>query len=818
MFDALWQDLRYAVRMLARSPGFAAVAVIALALGTGANTSIFSLLDAVMLRALPVREAEQLVQLQGLRPQGRVNWNFSYSAYRDYCEQNQVFSGLLAYSTIPLSLSGGSGVAERIHGQLVSGNFFEVLGVDAIRGRTFLPEEDQTPGTHPVAVISSGFWQRRFAGDPAIVGKTVTLNNLDFTIVGVTPSHFNGVVRGFKADLWLPMMMHARAMPDLPPDAFSRRGLSWLYIIGRLKPGVTLTQATAHVETLGRQLDHANNREVEERLTLTPGDKGATWLLHDFSTPLTMLMAVVGLVLLIACANVANLLLARASARRKEIAIRLALGAGRRRLVSQLLTESGLLALMGGAVGLLVATWANDFWLWLKPADLFLPVTVESRLDGRVLGSTLLLSLLTGMVFGLAPALQASKLDFMTALKASTATLPGGRRRFDLRHLLVIAQVALSLVLLVGAGLFARSLRRMQAVDVGFTPESVLVAALDLSLHGYDSSRGREFYRLLLERTRSLPGVKSATLAATVTPSPGGTRMEDRAEIGGRAGRTEIIEVELNNVGPGYFMTLNVPLLRGRDFTAQDRQGAPPVAVINGTMARRLFPNEDPIGKRIRFGRDGPYLEVIGVAGDGKYRSLREEPRMCLYEPFLMNYRHQMNLLVRAGGDPKSLLASVREAVQTLDPRIPVFQVRTLTEQVRSASGQERSVAALTSLFGGLALLLAAIGIYGALAFFVSQGTSEIGLRMALGAKHRDVLRWVMREGLIMTLIGISIGLAGALAAAQVLSSLLYGIRPTDPITFAGVSLLLLGVAALACFIPARRATRVDPMVALRYQ
>ena len=815
--ESLLQDLRFGVRMLFKNPGFMLIAVLTLALGIGVNTSIFSLLDAALLRSLPVRQPEQLVKLQTLRQGGNINANFSYPAFRDYQEQNQVCSGLFAYYTTPLSLSGSSGVAERIYGTLASGDYFPVLGVQAALGRTFGSADDQTPGAHPVTVISYGLWQRRFAGSRDAIGKTITLNNYEFTVIGVAPPNFTGLVRGFSSDLWLPLMMHQLAIPDDPPDTFANRGLIWLEVMGRLKPGVTPTQATASLETLGYQIDQANRRPGQEKLMIAPGEKGATWLVSEFATPLKLLMAVVGVVLLIACANVANLLLVRAGVRRKEIAVRLALGANRRRLVRQLLTESVMLALLGGAAGLLVAVWSNDFWRLLKPADDYFPLTMESRLDGRVLGFTLLVSLLTGLVFGLAPALQASKLDFIPTLK-DEAYASRGERRFSLRNLLVIAQVALSLVLLVGAGLFVRSLGKLQALDVGFRPERMLVASLDPSLHGYDRAKGRELYRTLLERVRSLPGVRAASLAATVSPNPGGSRIEDAVEIEGRAGRIESVAADYNRVGPDYFTTMNMPLLRGRDFTAQDREGGPPIAVLNETMARRLFPNEDPIGRRFRFGNADPFIEVVGVVRDGKYRSLREEATLCLYQPFLMNYRHAMNLLARTESEPQSLLPAVSSIVAALDPRLPVFNVRTLDEQVRAATAQERAAATLTSLFGALALLLAAIGIYGVMAYAITQRTREIGLRMALGAQRADVLRLVVGQGMLLVLIGVAIGMASSFALTRLLDSLLFGVSATDPLTFAGIALLLVVVAMIACWIPARRATKVDPLTALRHE
>jgi predicted permease len=815
--EAIFKDLRHGIRSLLKHPGFTAVAVLTLALGIGANTTLFSLLDSVMLRSLPVSHPEQLVRLVTVRAGGQLNQNFSYPAFHDYRDLNQVCSGLIAYYSTPLSLSGDSGQAERVYGTLASGDYFSVLGVGATRGRTFTTAEDQAPGANPVVVISYGLWQRRFAGSAEAVGKTITVNNNQFTIIGVAPRNFSGLVRGLATDLWLPLSMHAQAIPDDPPDTFTNRGLIWLEVMARLKPGITQAQAASSFEALKKQMDLANSRSGPERLTAVAGNKGATWLVDDFGTPLKILLVAAGFVLLIACANVANLLLVRGSGRRKEVAVRLALGASRGRLMRQLLTESMLLSLLGGVAGLVLAGWTNDFWLLIKPADMFFPVTLDNGLDARVIGFALLLSLLTGIVFGLAPALDASKLDLVPSLKLETHS-SRRERHFNLRSLLVITQVALSFVLLIGAGLFVRSLRRVQAINVGFKADHVLVATLDPSLHGYDRVKGQQLYASLLDRVRALPGVRSATLAATVSPNPGGSRIEDNVQIEGRQGQTDLLAIDYNRVGPDYFTTMEIPLTRGRDFTAQDRRGAPGIAVINETMARKLFPHEDPVGKRFRFGNEGPYTEVVGVAHDAKYRSLREESLPCLYEPFLMSYRPEMSLLVRSDREPGDLTAAVRRELEALDSRMPFFNVRTLDKQVRDATSQERAAALLTSLFGGLALLLASIGIYGVMSFAVTQRTRDIGIRMALGAQVGDVLKLVLKNGMMLAVIGVIVGIGGAFALTRLLRSLLFGVAPTDVMTFAIVTAGLLLVALVACYIPARRATKVDPLVALRYE
>jgi macrolide transport system ATP-binding/permease protein len=817
VMETLLKDIRHGVRGLLKRPGFTAIAVLTLALGIGANTTIFSLLDSAMLRSLPVTNPDQLVRLNTLRPAGRLNLNFSYPLFRDVREMNQVCSSVIAYYTTPLSLSAAGSQAERVYGTLASGDYFSTLGITAAQGRTFGTAEDQTPGASPVAVISYGLWQRRFGGRADAVGKTITLNNSQFTIIGIAPKNFPGLVRGFSSDLWLPLAMHAQAIPDDPPDTFTNRGLSWLEVMGRLKPGVTLAQASASIEALGKQIDQANGRQGPERMVFAPGNKGATWLVEDFGTPLKILLVAAGFVLLIACANVANLLLVRGSSRRKEIAVKLALGASRGRLMRQLMTESILLALLGGGAGLVLAGWTDGFWRLIKPADMFYPVTLDNGLDLRVLGFAFLLSLVTGVLFGLAPALDASRLELVPSLKLETH-ISRRERRFNLRNLLVITQVALSFILLIGAGLFVRSLRSIQAIKVGFEPSHVLVATLDPSLHGYDRAKGQQLYTSLLERVRALPGVDSATLAATVTPNPGGSTVEGNIQIDGRSGQTDLIAVEYNRVGPDYFGTIGIPLTRGRDFTAQDRRGSPQIAVINETLARKLFPHEDPVGKRFRFGPEDPFMEVLAVARDSKYRNVREEGLPCLYQPFLMVYRPEMNLLVRSETDSAALTAAVRKELESLDSRIPLFNVRTLDEMVRNATSQERSAALLTSLFGGLALLLASIGIYGVMSYAVTARTHDIGIRMALGAQVGDVLTLILRNGMSLAVIGVALGMVGALALTRLLRSLLFGVTPNDLLTFAIVTVGLLLVALLACYLPARRATKVDPLIALRYE
>ncbi len=809
----LMQDVRYAVRMLLKHPGFTAVAVLSLALGIGVNTATFSVLDAVLLRALPASEPNQLVTVFTQRS-AELNSGFSYPDYVDYRDRNEVFSGMIAWDGVSLNLSTGD-TTERISGQIVTGNYFDVLGVRAARGRTFLPEEDRTPGGAPVAVISHSFWQKQFGADPGILGKQVTINNHSFTIIGVAPAGFTGADRGASPNIWVPMMMQAQARPG--SEILSRRTTRWLLVMGRLKPGITIEQAQARMSVLAGQLAQANPNATEAAIVLAPGDKGHTRNTSSLAFPLKILMAVVALVLLIACANVANLLLARASSRQKEISIRLAIGASRARLVRQLLTESMLLSLLGGAISFVIALWTTDIF------KSFIPNALDISLDARVLGFTLLLALASGVLFGLAPAFAASRPDLIPALKDEAGTYDQRGRRWNLRSLLVVAQIALSLIVLTGAGLFIKSLQNLQSIDPGFQAENVMVMSLDLRPNGYDEKRGQAFYHELVERVENLPGVESASLARVVRLSLGGSRRSVAIE-GYEARPGEEMELDFNNVGTKYLQTMGIPVVRGRDFTEQDRTGAPGVVIINETMASRYFPGQEAIGKRLTYpvppGATQPptTLEIVGVAKDGKYRNLREEQRPSFYTSFLQSYQPNMTLHIRTTGDTGAVLNAVRREVQALDKNLPVFDARTLAEQRSNSLYTEQLSAALLSVFGVLALLLASVGIYGVMAYSVSRRTHEIGIRMALGAQRGDVLHLVLGQGMKLTFIGIGVGLLGAFAVTRMLTSLLYGVTATDPLTYTSVALALAGVALLACYIPARRAMKVDPMIALRYE
>jgi predicted permease len=842
LMETLLHDVRYGARILWKSPGFTAIAVLSLALGIGANTAIFSFVNAVLLRSLPVAAPEQLVYVFGGNRTTPYNVS-SYPDYVDYRDRNEVFSALVAYSPITLSLNSND-QADMISGLIVTGNYFDTLGVRAHVGRTFLPEEDTTPGGHPVAIIGYGLWQSRFGGDPQIAGRQLLLNGQPFTVVGVAPAEFNGAEAGRTNDIYVPMAMQALVRPprggysgEMNPDLLSKRGPRWLDMIGRLKPGVTAEQAQAAMSTLAGQLAQAYPDTNREQIaTVSPVSMGDPTRRSTLLSVAGLLLAVVGLVLLIACANVANLLLARAASRRKEISVRLALGASRGRLIRQLLTESVLLALLGGAGGLLLAIWLVDVMRSYSPPANFFPVAFDFSLDKSVLGFTVLLSVLTGLVFGIAPALQASKPDLVAALKDETALLAGPgsgiARRFSLRNLLVVAQVALSLVLLISAGLFLRSLQQAQRIEPGFNPEHVLTMPLNINLLRYTKTQGQEFYRQVLERVAALPGVQSATLTRT-PPLSGASRQSsvmiagqdapDRARNSeGTGGGSEDVPRNVtlaSSVGLNYFQTLGITLLRGRDFNAQDREGAPGVVIVNETFARRYFPKQDPLGQRVSLnGAQGPWLEVVGLARDGKYITLGETPAPFLYQPLAQRHESGMVLLVRTNGDPTQITPSVRKEVQAIERNLPLTNARTMTELLNTTLFPARMGAILLGGFGLLALLLASVGLYGVMSYSVSRRTREIGIRMALGAQSGDVLRLVLRESMTLVAVGMLLGLIVARTATRLLTGFLYGVSPTDPAAFIGIAVLLALVALIASFLPARRAAKVDPMVAFRYE
>ncbi len=808
--DALLQDLRYAVRMLARSPGFTVAAVLSLALGVGANTAIFSLVNAALFAPLPVREPEGLVRLYTSDSRNPGYSGTSLPNFRDYAEQARgSIQGLAAYDWVPLSLVNG-GEPELVFGQIVTANYFDVLGVRPVLGRSFTPVEDQRP--EPVAVLSHALWKRRFASDPGVVGRSVDMNGLSFTVVGVAPPQFTGLDVGVRPELWVPMGLHAQVIPDDAEVSDDRRTLQFS-VVGRLAGGVSVEQALATVKTVGERLAVAYPAENKDRggvlsplatATLDPEARSTARLAA------AALMTIVGLVLVIACANVANLLLGRASARRREVSVRLSLGASRGRLVRQLLTESALLSVSAAALGLVVASWAHSLLLRLRPES---PIAIDlgRGLDLRVLGFALLLAVLAGLLFGLAPALQSTHGDLASDLKARGAE-SGGRGAGRMRNGLVVAQVALSLVALAGASLFARSLQNARRIEPGFDVGRLAVLSFNLGAQGYTPARGASFYRELIERASRLPGVESAALAT------------HEALFGGGFGRTVFPEgvtgdsvgtfVLVNTVSPHYLATAGTPLLRGRDIEAIDREGGARVAVVNEAMAKRYWPGADPIGRRFHFFGTEPY-EVVGVAKDSKLWTLDEEPRACAYVALAQNYSPAATLYVRSER-PSAQLAALRAEIQRLDERLPVFGVGSFRERVEASLWAPRMAAGLLGAFSGLALTIASIGLYGVMAFSVSRRTREIGLRMALGAAPRDVMRLVLGSGLSLALAGIALGSLAALGLSRAISGLLYGVPSVDAVTFGVVPLVLVAAASVACYVPARRAMKVDPVVALR--
>jgi putative ABC transport system permease protein len=797
-----WQDIRYGVRGLWKSPGFAAAAVLVLALGIGANSAIFSVVNAVLLRSLPYANAERLVWVGG-KVGSNPRASVSPADFVDYRAQSNSFEEFAASTSVavPLNLTG-AGEPERLIGSAVTTNYFRAFGVKPLLGRTFNPEEEKTAGGPPVVVLSHGLWQRRFGADPNVIGKTVTIDGKTATIVGVAPQSFQYPA---GTEVWAPLTFDS-------PEMKVRRA-HFLRPIGLLKPNVSLAQAQAETDVIARRLEQQYpESNTKWSLNLVPLQEQ---VVGSVRTSLWVLLGAVGFVLLIACANVANLMLARATARHKEIAIRTALGASRARVVRQLLTESLLLSLLGGAVGVLLAMWSVDVLVSLAQGNV--PRAAEIGIDARVLGFTLAVSVLTGAVFGLFPALRASKPDLNEVLKE------GGRSSVGVRHnrvrsSLVVAEVALALMLLVGAGLLIRSFVGLQRVNPGFDPRGVLTMRVSLSRSKYAKpEQGAQFFDQLQQRVAALPGVEAV---GTISELPLSGQPNDTyftvAEHPPQDS-TQQVTADFRRINHDYFHAMSIPLLRGRPFTEQEARGDAKVVVINETLARSFFPDEDPLGKHLVIELDGkaPY-EIVGVVADVRHRSLETGVYQMMYVPTLKVSNN--NLVLRTASDPAAMASAVRQQVAAIDKDQPVSAIRTMTDVLSESVAQQRFRTMLLAAFAAVALLLAAVGIYGVISYSVTQRTHEIGVRMALGAQRRDVVRLVVRGGLALTLLGVCLGLAGSFALTRVMSGLLFGVSATDPVTFAAITALLTAVALLACYLPARRATRVDPMVALRYE
>ncbi len=817
-------DLRYALRGLRTNPGFALVAVLTLALGIGANTAVFSFVNAALFREVDAPEPSRLVWLVGTTV-GRERFrSLSYPEYLEHRDRDSVFTGLMTYQDADVALGSG-GEPERIEALIVTGNYFSVLGTRLQLGRGFLPEEDATPNTHPVVVLGDALWRRRFGADSGIVGSRIVLNGRSFTVVGVAPRGFTGINLGQPGDVWVPMAMIDVMMPT--NDGILRnRNAGWLRVVGRLQPGVTLEQARARTRTVGFALAAAWPDALERTsASVEPLAGGLDPNNRREGLPIfALLIAVPGMVLLIACANAANLLLARATARRREIGIRLALGATRGRLIRMLMAESLLLGVAAGVTGMLASLWLTELVSALGEVPSYITDVVTP--DRRVLAFTMSLGILTGLVFGLVPAWRATRPDLTPALKGEAAA---DRRigRPRLISMLVVAQVSVSLVLLIVAGLFLRTLAKATRVDVGFDPRNGLAVGFDLTLLGYDPARRQTFYRELVDRTAALPAVNSVSLTSELPLSSRMTWTQvlpegqdvDPVAAQPNSGLAQGAQTSLTTVWPDFFRTLGVPLVAGRDFTPRDDGSAPGVVIINENLARRLWPGESPLGRRLRFvGPNEPLLEVVGVARDAKYDELTEDPVSYLYLPERQQLRFvsDMTLLARTAGDPAAVLPAVRGLLREMDPDLPAHNLRTLEQHVRMRLDRERGASALLGAFGTLALILATLGLYGVMAYSVSQRTREMGIRVALGAARGNVLGMVVGEGLRLAGTGIVVGLLLAAGLTRIIQRFLFGVTPTDVMTFAGVAALLAVVSVAASLVPARRATRVDPMVALR--
>ncbi len=804
-------DIRYGIRLLLKQPGFTAVVVLTLALGIGANTTVFCWMQAMVLHPYPgVAQGERMVVLTTTR--GATMWDtVSYPDVKDFGELKQIFTGVIASQFTPANVTV-NGHALWTYGQITTANYFDVLGVRALLGRTFLPEEDQKPGGNPVLVLSEGFWRREFAGDPGVIGKSIELNRHSFTIVGVVPAAFHGTMSGLKFDFWAPLSMHQEVAHF---GSLIYRADHWLHTQARLQPGVSIPRAQAAVDTLARHIADAypdSSKDTGERvLPLWRSPYGG----QSIFLPVLSILSVVSLgVLLIVAANVASLLLARAAGRQREIAVRLALGAGRARLIRQLLTESVLLATLGAVGGALLATWSGPvFGLFMAPTHL--PIGYEFHPNAQTFGFAALLALGAAVVFGLAPALQASSPNVNRALKEGGRGSTTGARGHRLRGALVVSEIALALLLLIGAGLCLKGFQRARQVDIGFDPNHILVAGVRLGIAGYSEAATKVFYRQLRERLLATPGVEAAALASWQPLGfEGGSTTTIDVE-GYQRSPGEDVSIQTCLLSPGYFALMRIPILKGRDFAISDDQKSARVAIVNEVTASRYWPGQNALGRKFKVNHDE--ITVVGVVKTGKYRSLNEPPRPFLYFPYDQNIGDlNTGVSIRTTGDPVAFAGAMREAIHGLDPGVDAWVTVTMNDYIQAAFMSQRMAAALLAALGGVALALAALGIYGLMAYVVSQRTHEIGIRLALGAQRTDILKLIVGQGATLGAVGVLFGFGGALATTRWLASFLYGVSPYDGLIFVGVALLLGVICLASSYLPARRATRVDPMIALR--
>jgi predicted permease len=813
---SFWQDVRYGLRTIAKAPGFAAIAILTLALGIGANTTIFSWINSALLNPVPgLASPSEVVSLTLSKP-GDNPFPFTYPDVEAIRDGQQSFTGITACNFAQMSLTG-KGKPERVFGMVASANYFDVLGIRPMLGRGFLPAEDEKPGGAPVAVISYRLWQTHFGANPDIVGQIIKINQHPYAIVGVTPPVFQGSQTGVRTEIWVPIMMEAQLDPlgDLLHDHHQ----FWLLAFGRLKRGVTLQQAREEM-TLRLKPEVKNYPEEHkghDSVTAYPLWRNPFGLNQFFSTLLPMLMAIAGLVLLLACANVANLMLVRSVGRRREIAIRMSLGASRWRLVRQLLVESLMLALAGGAVALLITFWTEGTLLKFLPATEDGPLSLSISTDRAVLLATFMISVITGVIFGVLPALRNSGVAPVAVLKEDTGSASGSLKKARLASGLVVAQISLSLLLLICAGLFIRSLLSAQQINPGFNPQNVLIASYDMFTAGYSDASGAEFNRQLVAKLEALPGIQSVALADRVPLGfdSGSTSVKPEGYV---SQANESMETQVAMITPNYFRTLQIPIVEGREFTPQDTKNSQRVVIVSQAFANRYWPNQGALGKQLNSDLTHEWFTVVGVARDCKMAGLNEKPMPFVYLPQYQIYHSTMTIIARTTADPLVAGKTVEQAIHGLNADLVLFNVTSLKLNEQIASFPQRIAGTFVGAFGLLALILAAVGIYGVTAYTTRQRTHEIGIRVALGANKDDILRLVLGHGLRLTLAGVVLGLAASFALTRYLSSLLLGVTSTDALTFSSVTILLCAVALFACFIPTRRAMRVDPIVALRYE